>query len=112
MSGGGRKMTKSEQARADAMADAETLRVIAWEAPRAHVSNALRKARNLGVRAASEIEYGGGWLLPNVTAREAAHAAFRAVPGLRGTDADEDETRHERAHAGISEPDECDRGDG
>jgi len=68
---------------ADALADARMLELVAWEAPRMHISNALRKARSYGIRMAGELEHGGGWLLPNVTAMEAAHAAFRAVPGLR-----------------------------
>ncbi len=72
-------MTTSEQARLDAMADAETL----WTHTPNYYADAFEAAR-----------YGDwchraifGWMAPadaDVYARHAARAAFRAVPGLRG----------------------------
>ena len=68
-------MTRNEQARADAMADAETLRL-----------NDGR--RILTARAASSERF--AWLMdgghgdPAGLARFCAHRAFRSVPGLRG----------------------------
>lgn len=70
---------------ADALADAETLIFVARAIPKQarHRLNGLLRARDLGVCAASEIKYGGGWLLPHITAADAARIMFRAVPGLR-----------------------------
>lgn len=77
-------MTTSEQARADAMADAETLRRVCFG------SGSL--ANDLAVQASSEgtraglVATGKVWCGTSAYdyARFAAHAAFRAVPGLRG----------------------------
>lgn len=67
-------MTKSEQARADALADAETLRWIRQRNP----VNADQLVHGLRFAAPwpEEIIFS--------EARHAARAAFRAVPGLRG----------------------------
>jgi hypothetical protein len=85
-------MTSSEQKRADAMADAETLRVVAadvagcpidtFEARNHEAERVLRLRNPLDL----------GYTLytrnaPAIAAQEArleARAAFRAVPGLRG----------------------------
>lgn len=75
-------MTSSEQARADAAADAETLRRFAfatdqtglgqWAHPNAgRVRTMFRRMR-------------GNPIMSFGCVREAARAAFRAVPGLRG----------------------------
>lgn len=70
-------MTPSEQARADAMADAETLRLAwrdlcGWPKDPCIFEGWLKS--------------GSGWdrQFARATARQSAHAAFRAVPGLRG----------------------------
>jgi len=82
-------MTTNEQARADAIADAETLR----EFVRRHVKWSWRYRRCVGrggwagdsLRVIDAIAIGPndlkdcGW-----RASESAHFAFRAVPGLRG----------------------------
>jgi len=64
---------------ADAMADAETLRNIANTYP--HYSRHLDET--LDVQAAGPRDGSWAYLTP-YDARNAAHAAFRAVPGLRG----------------------------
>lgn len=69
-------MTASEQARADAMADAETLRINArLGATLTHGNSVINSAKRTD------------WQAPTLAycrAVEAARAAFRAVPGLRG----------------------------
>lgn len=67
----------------DAVADARTLQGVAWDLPKPHISNTLRKARFFGRQVVAEIEIGGDWGL-GVLAMSAARAAFRAVPALRG----------------------------
>ena len=91
-------MTKSEQARADAMADAETLRIYGH----VHASNYGRRFMSRLIHRAGFL---GGYVatveVPRLigapgcgsgscaeeglrsTVRDAARAAFRAVPGLR-----------------------------
>jgi hypothetical protein len=69
-------MSKSEQARADAMADAETLRrsslkIRAFDADRESLVSTISCGR-----ATSACAY--------FTGKALAHVAFRAVPGLRG----------------------------
>lgn len=81
-------MTPSEQARADALADAETLGRIAHE--RGERSPYVRSyiwAQNYGLRCLDAI-YGrnrgtAGAMDAYSAAGAAAHSAFRAVPGLR-----------------------------
>ena len=63
-------MTSSEQARADAMADAETLRRFLL--------------REHGLNAADDIRLASNGQVVMLHPEEAARAAFRAVPGLRG----------------------------
>jgi hypothetical protein len=92
-------MTTTEQARADAMADAETLRrVLNDEAD--YIETAERRQRILrrleALESANLRKRGGGygsfmsehrtgrWFRTGQMAEEAARAAFRAVPGLRG----------------------------
>jgi hypothetical protein len=85
-------MTASEQARADAMADAETLRLLepavaTWKRSEAGV--ALSEASFHGAGAVYSMGYRGECAvsvpaLAAEQAQKAAHAAFRAVPGLRG----------------------------
>ncbi len=79
-------MTKSEQARADALADAETLRKIVTDLvgpTRNRISGLLRLAwlngYNVEMRMTEESA-----IYATDSARAAARAAFRAVPGLRG----------------------------
>jgi hypothetical protein len=77
-------MTPSEQARADAMADAETLmrfKMWDWDA----TSDCLYSAEMCGRQTCWAI---GGWLLQSDDkasrlATRAARYAFHAVPGLR-----------------------------
>jgi hypothetical protein len=69
-------MTASEQARADALADAETL-MLALYAPDPH-----GWARSFGFKGGLGRVYFHGTALEN--SRAAASAAFRACPGLRG----------------------------
>ena len=80
-------MTKSEQARADAMADAETLelalRGIYYRDDLTQVWQARAVERGLSsVNCAN----GGFPMYARDLATEAARAAFRAVPGLRDID--------------------------
>lgn len=76
-------MTSSEQARADAMADAETLRRIAQELR--HGTIPERVAAAFGLHARTAIHH--GWRAQSAQeSRKAAHAAFCAVPALRGED--------------------------
>ena len=78
-------MTSSEQARADALADAETLlyyatTIKATRGARRELVTALDNATFYGSRAARFVAKAAGhW-----SAFTAARAAFRAVPGLRG----------------------------
>jgi hypothetical protein len=65
-------MTTSEQARADAMADAETLRLNAYLAAMPCWRTVLR----ISIQQNRDFAYEDG--------RYAADRAFRAVPGLRG----------------------------
>jgi hypothetical protein len=79
-------MTTSEQARADAMADAETLRM--FPALRYHREE-LANAESQGMLCALFIRRALVHRRSSITqpvrfARDAAHAAFRAVPGLKG----------------------------
>jgi len=71
-------MTKSEQARADAMADAETLRLYVLR--NADLAHADRQASALRTIQAELAQKG----LTAKNAQRIARAAFRAVPGLRG----------------------------
>lgn len=81
-------LSKSEQARADAMADAETLQRMARK-PRyifgvgPAAESPLHATARLGRIVISNILSGG---IDDVVffTRSAARAAFRAVPGLRG----------------------------
>jgi hypothetical protein len=81
-------MTPTEQARADAMADAETLRwAVQGVGGGPLVDASLQGGR--AVRAVLKIDSGndGGCHNPiqaAAWAESAARAAFRAVPGLRG----------------------------
>jgi hypothetical protein len=98
-------MTESEQARADAIADAETLRRFVFRGKRtpttyggsrsfatvyAVTNPDIRRAFWAGESVVQSIGYAtyGASVYPVATllskVREAAHAAFRAVPGLRG----------------------------
>lgn len=79
-----RFVTTSEQARADAMADAETLRNVVSTHGMANraVARGVCEAEAAGHRAIQwRCGYGDGLTF---YAEEAARAAFRAVPGLRG----------------------------
>jgi len=92
-------VTKSEQARADAMADAETLRLFAshvWDHSDQYCDQAaslpLLLDRARGVKQGGRLSYyqrKGRLGAVAVLIADAAHAAFQAVPGLRGTEADE-----------------------
>jgi hypothetical protein len=80
-------MTSSEQARADALADAETLRRLV-ESMHGVASCPQAPALLFGIpRYCSDvfmgIKQGTPWFAAR-GARRAAWAAFRAVPGLRG----------------------------
>lgn len=87
-------MTKSEQARADALADAETLRLFAeesWRHSELYCDDAsslpLLLDRARGVKQGGRLGYyqrKGRLGAVSVLITDAAHAAFRAVPGLRG----------------------------
>ena len=74
--GMGREMTTSEQARADALADAETLRQFWMDA---HPLERDRSTDYLTFLSAPDTLG-----LAQFMARGAARAAFRAIPGLRG----------------------------
>lgn len=77
-------MTTSEQARADALADAETLLNYVYYRPRAaeQVSDMLERAYSTGGWAIVAIANGDEGHAYNVGIL-AARDAFRAVPGLR-----------------------------
>jgi len=79
-------MTKSEQARADALADAETYeRVAASAAWRGETGTASWwDAHGLGMAARRYMQDGNAFWAQHLTV-EAAHAAFRAIPGLRSS---------------------------
>ena len=68
-------MTTNEQARADAMADAETLRLYLF----AHDWPAYLRVLRSGTLGLAAINTGR-----IQTARASAYRAFKAVPGLRG----------------------------
>lgn len=81
-------MTTSEQARADAMADAETFLEIVLYARDQPINMELKplrmelwRALEYGAKAKAEAPY---WISAGYQATDAARAAFRAVPGLRG----------------------------
>ena len=74
-------MSASEQARADAMADAETLRIEAWRYPK-DFRTALESAGIFGNGARAKTHTSARAAASCATS--AARAAFRAVPGLRG----------------------------
>lgn len=77
-------MSPSEQARADALADAETLQRNWWASPGAPFVHEPGIAADHGMRVAHRIAM--GWDdAASITfyAHLAARAAFRAVPGLR-----------------------------
>lgn len=77
-------MTPSEQARADALADAETLQRLAlveFRRGRGYSQEALRAAGR--VRSIKAWSFGTPPAQPE-WAIQAAQTAFRAVPGLRG----------------------------
>lgn len=77
-------MSTSEQARKDAMADAETLRNVVSTHGMANrtIARGVCEAEAAGYRAVQwRGGYGDGL---EFYAEEAARAAFRAVPGLRG----------------------------
>ena len=81
-------MTTSEQARADAMADAETLLSATRDRHRSpKQAHAAHKARMAGADACFNLRYPlshDPLDSPVLLATTAARAAFRAVPGLRG----------------------------
>lgn len=75
-------MTSSEQARADAIADAETLRLYTDPRPRLKDQRCQRlcDAEFYGKRAVLDMDEHRAYY----DGKGAARAAFRAVPGLRG----------------------------
>ena len=76
-----KQMTTSEQARLDAMADAETLRIVYSDTVGlAYVGclDDIRTAETLAFRA-----LGSTWNVAGF-ARDSARSIFRAVPALRG----------------------------
>jgi len=79
-------VTTSEQARADAIADAETLRLFATDGRHfccvTWPDHVLFSAFNLGAGPKKHIKRGWAERAGN-SAAGAARAAFRAVPGLR-----------------------------
>jgi hypothetical protein len=74
-------MTATEQARADAMADAETLLRVSEEGYYSELFQAPRYG-DWAIR--SLAGHISAFATPDVYAQRAARAAFRAVPGLRG----------------------------
>jgi len=83
-------MTTSEQARADAMADAETLRIVAGTEWPGRTSDGspfvLAKANARRGRGRASLAFHirrGRTYSAYALVMDAAHEAFRAVPGLR-----------------------------
>jgi hypothetical protein len=75
-------MTSNEQARADALADAETLRLVAWAVrPNGQVFYYCDEAMMAGDACRANLD--SDYYAP-LRASIAARAAFRAVPALRG----------------------------
>ena len=74
-------MTKSEQARADALADAETLRLVVTSmSPPGPLKGVALWTVRAGWPTGLRVEFARQ---PYKSARKHARAAFRAVPGLR-----------------------------
>jgi len=74
-------MTSSEQARADAMADAETL----WRNTESYYDHAFLAARaGQWIQLSLAGDYRAAHVIPHQFAQVAANEAFLAVPGLRG----------------------------
>ena len=77
-------MTTSEQARADAMADAETLVIVSAQLGQRRALRTVEDLVMAGLSVLANPDFATVFAEADRSFAYAARAAFRAVPGLRG----------------------------